>query len=150
MDALVAALRVVLSDTFLMYFRSHSYHWNVEGIHFSQYHDFFGDIYQDTYGAVDPLAEEIRKLDGYAPISLMELYNYKTVTEDAVKPANLIEMLQNLDLTNNILLEHLTHVFDLATEAKQQGLANFIADRMDNHRKHRWMITVSLKNLGEV
>ena len=58
MDKLIASLKVVLGNTFIMYFKSHSYHWNVEGHHFRQFHDFFGEIYDDVYGAVDPLAEE--------------------------------------------------------------------------------------------
>ena len=150
MEALKAALRVVIADNFLFYFRSHSYHWNVEGIHFSQYHDFFGDIYEDVWGAQDQFVEELRALDEYGPISLMELYNFKTLTEDTAKPDNVRVMLVNLLNSNNILLEHLSHVFDLATDAKAQGLANFVADRMDTHRKYRWQITASLKNLGEV
>jgi starvation-inducible DNA-binding protein len=150
MDKLVASLKVILGNTFVMYFKAHSYHWNVEGINFSQYHDFFGDIYTDVYGAVDPFAEEIRKLDTYAPISLMELYNYKTIAEDTAKPASVHEMLLNLLMANTELLSALTSAFDVATEQKQQGLANFIADRMDRHKKFEWMMTSSLKNLGEV
>ena len=61
MEALKAALRVVIADNFLFYFRSHSYHWNVEGIHFSQYHDFFGDIYEDVWGAQDQFVELRRR-----------------------------------------------------------------------------------------
>ena len=150
MEALKAALRVVIADNFLFYFRSHSYHWNVEGIHFSQYHDFFGDIYEDVWAAEDKFVEELRSLDEYAPISLMELYNFKTLTEDTSKPDSLRVMLINLLNNNNVLLEHLSHVFDLATNEKCQGLANFAADRMDIHRKYRWQIMSSLKNLGEV
>lgn len=150
MDKLVASLKVLLGNTFVMYFKAHSYHWNVEGINFSQYHDFFGDIYEDLYGAVDPFAEEIRKLDTYAPISLMELYNYKTITEDTSKPETIHEMLVNLLMANTELLSALSAAFDTATAEKQQGLANFIADRMDKHKKFEWMMTSSLKNLGEV
>ena len=150
MDKLIASLKVLLGNTFVMYFKAHSYHWNVEGTHFSQYHDFFGDIYEDVYGAVDPFAEEIRKLDTYAPISLMELYGYKTISEDSSKPATIHEMLVNLLMANTELLSALTAAFDIATAEKQQGLANFIADRMDKHKKFEWMMTSSLKNIGEV
>lgn len=150
MDKLIASLKVLLGNTFVMYFKAQSYHWNVEGVHFSQYHDFFGDIYGDLYGAVDPFAEEIRKLDAYAPISLMELYGYKTISEDSSKPATIQEMLVNLLMANTELLSALTAAFDTATAEKQQGLANFIADRMDKHKKFEWMMTSSLKNLGEV
>jgi starvation-inducible DNA-binding protein len=148
MDKLIASLKVALGNTFTMYFKAHSYHWNVEGMFFNQFHDFFGDIYEDVYGAVDPLAEELRKLDAYAPISLMEIYGYKTIMEDSSKPDTVQEMLVNLLTANTEVLQCLSPVFDEATIQKQQGLANFIADRMDIHKKFEWQIKSLLKNLG--
>ena len=150
MDNLIASLRLALGNTFTMYFKAHSYHWNVEGHYFSMFHDFFGEIYEDVYSAVDPLAENLRKLDAYAPISLMELYNYKTITEDVSKPASCHEMIVNLLEANSQLLSALSHLFDVATTEKQQGLANFVADRMDKHKKFEWQLHASLKNIGEV
>ena len=148
MDKLIASLKVALGNTFTMYFKAHSYHWNVEGMFFSQFHDFFGDIYEDVYGAVDPLAEELRKLDAYAPISLMEIYGYKTIMEDSSKPDTATEMVINLLTANTEILNCLTPLFDIATAEKQQGLANFIADRMDAHKKFEWQLQATLKNLG--
>ena len=148
MNELITALRLALGNTFFMYYKTHAYHWNVEGIEFSQYHDFFGDLYDEVYGAVDPTAENLRKLGAYAPISIMELYNYKTITEDSVMPVLLNEMLTNLITANNEVYNSFSKVFDLATDAKEQGLANFAADRMDAHRKHGWMLTASLKKIG--
>jgi len=150
MDKLIASLKLALGNTFTMYFKAHSYHWNVEGHYFHMFHDFFGEIYEDVYGAVDPISEEIRKLDAYAPISLMELYNYKTIAEDTTKPATCNEMLINLLEANSQVLACLSPLFDEATAQKQQGLANFVADRMDRHKKFEWQIQSSLKNLGEV
>ena len=148
MDKLIASLKIALGNTFTMYFKAHSYHWNVEGMFFTQFHDFFGDIYEDVYGAVDPLAEELRKLDAYAPISLMEIYGYKTIMEDSTKPATATEMVMNLLTANTEVLQCLTPLFDIATAEKQQGLANFIADRMDKHKKFEWQLHATLKNLG--
>lgn len=149
MDTLTAAVKISLANTFIMYFKTHSYHWNVEGFSFGPYHDFFAGIYEDLYGAIDPLAEHLRKLDSYAPVSLMELYGYKTVTEDAAKPATIHDMLNNLLVANTETSKGLSTVFDIATSAKMQGLANFAADRMDAHKKIEWQIKASLKNLGE-
>lgn len=148
MNELIAALRLALGNTFFMYYKTHAYHWNVEGMEFSQYHDFFAGIYEDLYGALDPTAENLRKLSAYAPISIMELYNYKTVTEDGVMPVLLVDMLNNLLVANTETYNAFSKVFDLATAAKEQGLANFAADRMDAHRKHGWMLTASLKKIG--
>jgi starvation-inducible DNA-binding protein len=131
-----------------MYYKTHAYHWNIEGIEFSQYHDFFAEIYDDLYGAIDPTSENLRKLDAYAPISIMELYNYKTIQEDSVMPVLLVDMLSNLLVANTETYNAFSKVFDLATAAKEQGLANFAADRMDAHRKHGWMLRASLKKIG--
>lgn len=148
MEELIAATRVALANTFIMYFKTHSFHWNVEGIEFSQYHDFFGDIYEDVYGAVDPLAENLRKLQAYAPISLMQMYNYKTIEEEATQVILISDMLTALQSANDKVLESLNKVFELATANKEQGLANFAADRIDSHKKHGWQIRASLKKIG--
>ena len=149
MDKLVATLRIALGNTFTMYFKSHSYHWNVEGMLFGEFHDFFGGIYEDLHNTVDPLAEEIRKLDVYAPISLMEMYNYKTFAEDSSKPDSVHEMLFNLIQANCETLNSLSKLFDEATKQKQQGLANFAADRMSIHKKYEWQMKAYIKKLGE-
>jgi starvation-inducible DNA-binding protein len=148
MEKLIASLKVALGNTFIMYFKTHSYHWNIEGHHFYMFHEFFQEIYEDVYGAVDPLAEELRKLDAYAPISVAEIHSYKTIMEDDTKPATAYDMVANLLVANTEVLQCLTPLFDIATAEKQQGLANFIADRMDKHKKFEWQLQVTLKNLG--
>lgn len=72
MENTKAALKVVLADSFVMYFRAHSYHWNVEGSNFGEMHGFFGGIYEEMHGTVDVWAEYLRTLNEYAPASLME------------------------------------------------------------------------------
>ena len=148
MNELITAIRLALGNTFFMYYKAHAYHWNIEGIEFSQYHDFFGDLYEEIYGAVDPTSENLRKLDAYAPISIMELYNYKTIQEDSVMPVLLVDMLSNLLVANTETYNAFSKVFDLASLAKEQGLADFAATRMDAHRKHGWMLRASLKKIG--
>jgi starvation-inducible DNA-binding protein len=148
MDELKLGIKILLADTFVMYFKTHSYHWNIEGIEFSQYHDFFGNLYLDVYGAIDPTAERLRALDEYAPMSLMELYDVKTIQEDSVRPILLIDMLTNLQTANNAMIDNLNKVFELATAANEQGVADFAAGRLDVHKKHGWMIRSSLKRIG--
>lgn len=149
MNELTIALRVALANAFIMYFKTHTYHWNVEGKHFSQYHDFFGDIYDEVYGSIDPIAENLRKLGAYAPFSLDNMFEYKTAAEDLVMPVDARQMVANLITINAEIISAFSKVFDLATAAKEQGLANFAADRMDAHRKHGWQLTATLKNHGE-
>lgn len=149
MNELTTTLKVLLANQFVAYFKAHTYHWNTEGIEFPQYHEFFGDLYADYYGAIDPAAEYLRVLDEYAPISLMEMYNYKTISEDSAKPATLEQMLTNIGGANQALIENLNKLFDVASEANEQGIADWAAARLDAHKKHAWMIRSCLKKSGE-
>ena len=74
-------LKVLLADTVAMKFTAHGFHWNVEGPDFAQYHEFFETIYVDVDSYIDPLAENIRKLDCYVPFSFQtfsDLHNVYT------------------------------------------------------------------------
>jgi starvation-inducible DNA-binding protein len=149
MDELKTSLKIVLANKFFMYFKAQSYHWNVEGMFFSQFHDFFGDIYQEVYASIDTAAEELRALDEYAPISVEEIHTFKTIQEDNDKPANVSAMLENLQSANSKVIDSLNKLFELADAQNEQGLADWAAGRLDSHKKHAWMIRSSLKKTGE-
>ena len=149
MEELIASLKIALGNTYVMYFKTHSFHWNVEGIMFPQYHEFFQGIYEDVYGAVDPLAENLRKLEEYAPISLDEIVKHSTISEENTRIVLIRDMLTSLEVANQETISSLNKVFDLATKNKKQGLANFVADRIDQHEKHGWMLRASIKKIEE-
>ena len=149
MEELIASLKIALGNTYVMYFKTHSFHWNVEGIMFPQYHEFFQGIYEDVYGAVDPLAENLRKLEEYAPISLDEIVKHSTISEENTRIVLIRDMLTSLEIANQETISSLNKVFDLATKNKKQGLANFVADRIDQHEKHGWMLRASIKKIEE-
>lgn len=153
---LAKSMRTVLADSFIMYFKAQAFHWNVEGILFSQYHDFFGSVYEEVYGSIDSTAEEIRKLGAMAPMSLDEMYNDKTPS--TVAPAEteynifgsqipqILQMLQELDVLNSTVIASLNSAFTIANESNEQGLADYIAGRLSAHKKHQWMIRSSMRS----
>ena len=93
MNEVTAALQKLMGNAYVMYYKAHAYHWNVEGLQFSQYHDFFGELYEDVYGSIDTIAENMRQLDVYAPVSLFANIQSSTIAEDTDKPNTLQEML---------------------------------------------------------
>lgn len=142
---LVVSMRKCLANTFVFYFKAHSFHWNIEGINFPTYHSFFGDLYEDLHGAVDPLAEEIRALDQYAPLGINELYRDATIADSNLKGDQVKEMLTAALSDNAAVLECLNTSFALASKENKQGLADFLAGRIDIHKKHEWMLRSCLK-----
>jgi len=143
-EELIISMKKVLADTFVMYFKAHTYHWNVEGADFKQYHDFFGGIYEELFAAVDDIAEHIRQLDGYTPTSLMELKSYSMVSEDE-EAVSAMSMVNRLLDTNNLILASLMMAYKDAEAATELGLANFLQDRIAAHQKHGWMLKATTK-----
>lgn len=144
MEKLTASLHIALANTFVMYFKAHSYHWNVRGMSFSEHHAFFSSLYEELFDAVDVAAEQIRALGSDAPINLQSLIDSSTIDEDDKRPS-LEDMFENLQEANNKSIDSLNKLFELATEAKNQGLADFAASRLDVHAKHGWMLKAHLE-----
>jgi DNA-binding ferritin-like protein len=40
-------LKTLLASTYAFAIKAQYFHWNVEGSNFAQYHEFFGNVYQE-------------------------------------------------------------------------------------------------------
>ena len=139
MDELIEQMKVTLASTFAFYLKAHGFHWNVEGANFPQYHEFLGSLWEEAFGAVDPIAEHLRTLDSYAPASFARYSNLSIVKDELNIPAAMSMMVKLKD-DNKALIEQLAKTQLLAEKEKKMGLANFLQDRIDAHEKHAWML----------
>jgi starvation-inducible DNA-binding protein len=144
METLQELMKKALADTYAMYLKTQNYHWNVEGFNFAQYHEFFGSIYTELNGAIDPMAEEIRTLDTYAPASFTRFLELTDIADEMTVP-DASEMCRRLLADNTKVLTTLDYCFKMAETLNKQGLADFVAGRIDAHEKHGWMLRSSLK-----
>lgn len=146
-EPLPAQLATLLADVLTLYLHAHGAHWNVKGGRFgtfAQFHELFGEIYEDVIGSVDPLAENLLKLGYDAPFRMSELVSLRELQDPAVvsdQPDALALMLLN---SNAVVLDCLADAFDRATLDNEQGIANFLADRIDQHQKWAWQLRSSL------
>lgn len=141
---LVTQLRLVMADNFVFYFKAHSFHWNVVGPNFPQYHEFFSGVYTAAFAAVDRIAEEIRALDEYAPKSLNELIGISSLNENKAD-LDATAMVRALADDNQKILGGLLATQKMAEAANQVGLANYLQDLYDQHKKLAWMLSSILK-----
>lgn len=140
---LAQCLHQTFSDVFMMYFMAHSYHWNVKGPEFSQFHDFFSEIYEDLFSSIDPLAENIRKLGFNAPLHLLEICNTTGVSHSQ-PPCDPISMSSELYAANAVVIDSLYKTFDCGSAINQQGIVDFIAGRIDAHEKWHWQLGTTI------
>lgn len=144
MDELIKAMKIAFATEFSFYLKAQFCHWNVEGPDFYEYHGMFGDIYEEVYSSIDPFAENIRKLGSYTPGSFTRL-SMLTLLDDDVEVPPVATMIQELLVDGEKINAVLKMVYELAEREGEHGLSNFLAERMDAHRKHSWMLRASLK-----
>jgi starvation-inducible DNA-binding protein len=142
---LVSVLKELQSMAMKIYAQSHGYHWNIEGREFKQDHAFLLEIYEDVFDSIDTYAENLRKIGAKAPFGLQQLQQNSALRIDDSLELNALQMFNELIKTNVQIIDKLKDGFDIATELKENGIANFLADRQDQHAFWVWQLTATLK-----
>ena len=144
MDELQQAAKVAFATEYSFYLKAHNFHWNVEGSDFKQYHDLFGGIYEEVYGSIDAFAEQIRALGTYVPASYTR-FSMLTQIDDETQILPRQAMVESLIVDNEKTVKILKLVFQQSEANQEYGFSDFIAGRIDAHRKHGWMLRASAK-----
>jgi starvation-inducible DNA-binding protein len=138
-SAISEALRKLLADTYTLYQKTHSYHWNVTGPMFQTLHLLFMTQYTELWNAIDPIAERIRSLGYYAPVGGWEFAKYSTIAEDkSVPKADM--MIKNLVEGNEAVIRTAREAYGPAEKGNDQATLDLLTQRLDIHEKTAWML----------
>lgn len=140
MKDLITEMKVTLASVFSFYLKAHSFHWNVTGPDFAQYHKFLGEVYDEVFESVDLYAEHIRTLNSFAPGSLTRFSELSVITDELSVPSGL-SMLDKLAQDNTAILAQLYKTVQLADMEGKRGIVNFLEGQIDYHDKLSWMLS---------
>ena len=142
---LADTLKTLLATSYAFVIKAQNFHWNVEGPDFPEYHKFLGDLYEEVYeNAIDRTAEYIRVLGAYTPGSISRFAELSQIPDQTKIPRAEL-MFAELEQDNQKITDMWKQAFHVAEESDEQGIANFIAERIDAHGKHGWMLRSILK-----
>jgi starvation-inducible DNA-binding protein len=144
MEQLQKAAKVAFASEYTFYLNAHFFHWNVEGPDFSQLHELFGNVYEEVYKSLDGFAERIRAIGAYAPGSYSRFSMLSRIEDETQVPRAEVMVQQLLQDSDNMVVI-LKKVYDVAEVAGEHGFSNFLAERMDAHRKHSWQLRATTK-----
>ena len=139
MEELQKAAKILFATEFSFYLKAHNFHWNVVGRTFLQDHELFGKIYEEVYASIDDFAEKIRSLGTFMPGSYTR-FSVLSQIDDEVEVLPVDAMLTHLIDDNEKCIRLFKLVYDLAEQEGKHGFSNFLAERMDAHEKHGWML----------
>jgi starvation-inducible DNA-binding protein len=134
-----AALSKVLAETYVLYLKTHNFHWNVEGEKFRSLHLMFEEQYRDMWEALDEIAERIRALGEYAPGTNAKLAKLSGIKDNEKIPSG-DDMLRELIADNQTLAATLADAIKTLQEAGDEPSAGLLTDRQTSHEKQIWMM----------
>ena len=85
-ETIAKNLSKLLADTYSLYLKTHSFHWNVTGPQFNSLHLMFETQYNELWLAADEVAERIRTLDVFAPGSYSQFGKLSSIKEESGVP----------------------------------------------------------------
>ena len=140
-DALrvAAAMSNVLADTFVLYLKTHNFHWNVTGPMFGTLHQMFEEQYNELWLAVDAIAERIRSLGFIAPGSYGE-FTRLTYLQEAPAAMNASEMIAELLRDHETTGRTVRSTLAVARTAVDAPTEDLLTQRLAAHEKAAWML----------
>ncbi len=137
--AIAKGLSRVLADTYLLYLKTHNFHWNVTGPMFNTLHMMFEQQYTELAVAVDEIAERIRALGTVAPGSFAQFVELASIEEETGVPAAQ-EMISILAADQDKVVHSARRILPLAEKAGDAPSADLLTQRMQIHEKTAWML----------
>ncbi|WP_305823735.1 Dps family protein [Massilia brevitalea] len=136
---MVESLSTVLADAYMLYLKTHNFHWNVTGPLFSSLHVMFEEQYTEQWNALDEIAERIRALGHFAPATYKRYAELSSITEEP-EVLSSKEMIRQLVDGNEILIRTLRAGVKVADELDDYPTADMLTTRMEVHEKNAWML----------
>jgi len=144
MEDLNMALKRAFATTYAFLVKAENFHWNVTGPDFLQYHKLFGKIYDEIEDELDDFAETLRGQSIFVPASLTQLKEMSMV-EDTLDILPRMEMVRILYIDNIKVHEALLAAYQLSETYMKPDLCAFLSERIEEHRKHGWMLFSSMQ-----
>lgn len=137
--AITDGLSALLADSYMLYIKTHNFHWNVEGPMFNTLHTMFMDQYTELWNALDTLAERIRALGEYAPGSYKQ-FAALTSIEESDKVPKAEKMIQELIKGHETVIQTARKLLPICDDAHDDVTAGVLTDRLEIHEKTSWML----------
>ena len=143
-EAVAKHLSKLLADTYSLYLKTHSFHWNVTGPHFNSLHLMFETQYNELWLAADEVAERIRTLDVFAPGSYSQFAKLSSIKEESGVP-EWKDMVNQLVEGHEVAAATARDTLKAANAAGDDGSADMITGRLKAHEKTAWMLRSLLR-----
>lgn len=140
-QAIAEQLSKILADEFMIYSKTLSAHWNIEGPDFHSVHLYLETLYTEQQVIVDTVAEKIRTIGHYVPAQLGKYLELTHLSETAVQKNDSQTLFADLlEAHESVIVFIRENIKPFADKLKAEGISDYITGLMEHHEKTAWML----------
>jgi starvation-inducible DNA-binding protein len=143
--AVALELNKLLANEFILYTKTRSSHWNIEGSNFMELHKLFEGQYEELAEIVDSVAERVRSIGHYSEGRLEDFLKLTDLLEQGYSD-NQKTLITNLVNDHETIIRQLRRLIDeFANKYNDAGSSDFVTGLIGKHEKTAWMLRSYLK-----
>ncbi|MED3570894.1 Dps family protein [Cytobacillus praedii] len=143
MEKLYSALNVQVANWSVLYTKLHRYHWFVKGPQFFTLHEKFEELYNESAGVVDEVAERLLAIGGKPAATMKEYLNIATI-EETKGETNANEMVSSLIDDYKHLKTEIKELASLAEQYENDVINDLAVGLLVKLDTHIWMLSAYL------
>ncbi len=133
-------IRTILADTFVLYMKTYTVHWNFVGPDFFSIHKLTEIQYGELAGAIDEIAERLRAVHRTAPVSLDGILNSSDLLEFREKNEFTANVLGDLARGHRLISSRASEASKVLEEEGDAYGSDLMIRRIGDHDKASWML----------
>lgn len=128
-----------LASTYVLYHKTHAFHWNITGPLFYSVHKLTDEQYQSLASAIDEIAERIRAI-GFPAATGLKNYLELSVVDDETELTDANAMIERLAKDHQAVAAQLRDAVAEAEKAEDVYTADLLTARIGSHEEAAWML----------
>jgi len=135
-EVVVTFLNLLLADEYVLYTKTRTAHWNLDGENFFELHVFLENQYNSLDIIIDELADEIRSLGHFALGSLKDFISVAQMSDENHNYSNSTQILETLLLDHEAIISIIQHeISPILKEFKHIETSDFLKIIMEKQKK---------------
>ncbi|MBA4410782.1 MAG: DNA starvation/stationary phase protection protein [Bacteroidota bacterium] len=143
----VTFLNLLLADEYVLYTKTRTAHWNLDGSNYFELHVFLENQYNVLDLMIDEIAEQIRSLGHYALGSLKDFLSIAQMNDDNQNFRNAGQVFETLLNDHQRIIHIIKHELSPISQVfSNRRTAIFLTEILEKHKKMAWMIRLFMSN----
>lgn len=136
-----AFLNLLLADEYVLYTKTRTAHWNVDGTNYFELHVSLENQYNTLDFMIDEIAEQIRLLGQYALGSLEDFLSIAQMRDNHQNFRKTTKILETLRTDHEMIMDILQReILSVSEQLNATNTSLFLSRLLEQHQRMVWML----------